>query len=713
MTLVLAALAFQSNIQTQTHTFELTLSRAVKSVGVAGTFNGWNNRSMLMKSDDAGTTWKLTTEIPVGRHLYKFVVNESLWILDPKATKQVDDGLGNTNSLLLLLPSGFESPAAPGDGKITESAISHTAAVPDVNFDQGKLQFRIRTRANDVQKCWLHTRSATGQIAKHAMTPAGEDELYATYSAEVAHQKGKPLQYWFTVEDGEQSTTIDRNGASETATPNAFEIGAKNQPIFEVPNWVEDTVFYQIFPDRFENGDPTNDPEGTVAWNSEPKFYNWFGGDAAGVVKRMDHLKKLGVNGVYINPVMTANSNHRYDPCDYFKVDPSFGTNDEFIKMVSKLDRSGIRVVLDQIYDHCGTKFGPFMDVLKNQEKSAYRDYFFIKQYPVEVRQNPPYAGWFGTEWMPKLNLNNAKLKNYLLDSTTFWMKNAKLSGWRLDVADEVPEWFWKEFRQHVKQISPKSWIVGEVWSDARRWLGGDQWDASMNYPFRAHCLSFIAKGTAKPSHFLNGLMQVWNLYVPQVSRNQLNMLSSHDTARFLTEAGNDRRLQKLGAAVQMTWPGSPSIYYGEELGMQGKHDPDNRRGMQWQLANDQNDMLNWYKRLIQLRKNSPTIRKGKPRSVKAFDGENVAVYAVDYQGQTVMTLINRSEKSHRLTFETQSPTSLWRDMLTGESVPQNGGSVRLSVEPMSARILGSVPSKAGSNHNDFRKRNYSQENQL
>jgi len=717
MNLVLAALAFQSNLQTQTHTFELTLPRAVKSVHVAGTFNNWNGRALPMTSDAGGKHWKVTTSIPVGRHMYKFVINDTAWVVDPNAASQVPDGLGNTNSLLLVLPSGFESAAATGDGRITESAIAHSSKIPDINFDQGMLQFRLQTRTGDIQECWLHIQKSGAKPTKIAMTLAAQDELYATYTAECSYTKASSLKYWFSVKDGNKKRELGRNGL-RSAGVDCFEIKASESPLFAVPQWVEGTVFYQIFPDRFENGDKSNDPEGTIAWDGDPAHYNWFGGDAAGVVKRMGHLKSLGVNGVYINPVMTANSNHRYDPCDYFKVDPSFASNDEFVDMVAKLDRSGIRVVLDQIYDHCGTKFAPFVDVLKNQEKSKFKDYFFIKSYPVEVRQKPPYEGWFGTEWMPKLNLKQPDLKKYLLDSTTFWMKQARLSGWRLDVADEVPEWFWREFRQHVKAINPKAWIVGEVWGDARRWLSGDQWDASMNYPFRAHCLAFIAKGTAKPSHFLNGLMQVWNLYVPQVSRNQLNMLSSHDTARFLTEAGGDRRLQKLAVAVQMTWPGAPSIYYGEELGMEGKHDPDNRRGMRWDLADESNDMLAWYKKLIQLRRNSPIIMKGKPRPVMAFDNEGVAVYAVDYQGQTVMTLINRSEKTHRLNFSTGSNCAAWRDMLSGELTSQSGGTVDLSIPPMSARILRSSAGRtsgaaAGSNHYAFRKRNHSQENQL
>lgn len=662
--MILALCAMMGSLaleETYDHTFTLKLNRTdVQTVHVAGTFNSWNNREYPLEKKDG--EWTRTVRLPAGNHQYKFVLNGTEWVTDPKV-KAVDDGMGNMNSILALMPPGYEAAAARGDGKITPSGLRHVPRAEFLNYDQGDLILKVRTRLGDVQKVLVQ---AGGK--KVSMDRVAQDELFETYKVRIPWNRKSPVDYVVELEDGEKTLRYGANGLGEqNATP--FRLDPKTFKPFEVPNWVEDTVFYQIFPDRFENGDKSNDPEGTVEWGTKPTYWNWMGGDVAGVLKRQSHLKSLGVNGVYFNPIMTANSNHRYDPCDYFKVCPHFGTNEEFAKMTHTLHNAGIRVVLDQIYDHSGVKFAPFKDVLKNQDKSAYKDYFFIRKFPVEVKPNQNYEGWFGTEWMPKLNLKNDKLKQYLLDSTGFWMKKAKLSGWRLDVANEVPEWFWREFRSYVKQRDPNAWIVGEVWTRANTWLGGDQWDASMNYPFRYACLDFIAKGTISPDQFVQRLTDLWNWYPSQVSRNQMNLLSSHDTPRFLTDAGGDRRKQKLAAFVQLTWPGAPSIYYGEEIGMEGGADPDNRRPMDWTQANAANDMLKHYQSLIRMRKASEVIRKGAPFALPSTG--QVAVYGVRYRGQVAVMAANRSDQAQEVTVSAQGQKSFMNG--------QNGAQIRTS----------------------------------
>ncbi len=503
------------------------------------------------------------------------------------------------------------------------------------------------------------------------------------------------LAYAFRITDGQLTTFFDANGI-EVNPKKDFELRGEDFKPLTVPSWVEQSVFYQIFPDRFDNGDKSNDPKDVQPWNSEPTYVNRFGGDIAGVEKHLDHLKGLGINAIYFNPVMRANSNHRYDPADYYQIDPEFGTNDQFAKLTKILQGKGIRTVVDQIFDHCGITFGPFKDLLENQQESKYKDYFFVNSWPVTVKENPPYTGWWGSPYMPKLNLQNKQLYDYLMDSVDYWHKHAAISGWRLDVANEVPEWFWRDFRKRVKGLEPNAYIVGEVWGDASQWLKGDEWDASMNYPFREAVLGYVATGKLKASDFMRRLMNVYNLYAPQVSRNQLNLISSHDTPRFLTLCGGNRDLAKLGAIVQFTWVGSPSIYYGEELGMEGGKDPQNRRPMRWDLDRPDNSMLQLYKKLVHLRTSSAVLQSGDPIVIGAWDREGVAAYARLLGNEAAVVVLNRSNslqtKSIALT-EGLPRNDSWTDGLTGKVIsadPQ--GRLQIRMEPLSAVIALSHP---------------------
>jgi glycosidase len=261
----------------------------------------------------------------------------------------------------------------------------------------------------------------------------------------------------------------------------------------------------------------------------------------------------------------------------------------------------------------------------------------------VQVQENPNYVAWYNYPSMPKLNLANPQTRDYMLNLVNFWHQQIPLSGLRLDVANEVEPAFWRDLRKRVKTLDPKMWIVGEVWGDGSPWLTGDQWDSVMNYQFRDANLRYFAEGKTTPTQFTNRLMQLHHSYVPQVSRNMMNLLSSHDTPRFLTLCGNNAALHRLAATVQFTWVGAPSIYYGEELGMQGGADPDNRRGMAWETATPENPMLRHYKRLIQLRNASRALQSGDPKVLLADDRTNVLAYERTLGNDTALVALNRS----------------------------------------------------------------------
>lgn len=695
MTALLVAALIQPAVW-RDYDFVVKLPEEAKTVSVAGTFNDWNKDRNFLKVDPDHETWRAKVRVRPGKHLYKYILNGETWILDPGNPRSEDDGNGHTNSVLLISPPGFESTAVKGDGKITSAGLLHTPGLPDVNYDRGLVTLRFTTRTGDIQHAYALVNGQRLEMRELA----GGDEFFTSFEVQVAWNRMRPFAYAFVAKDRSTELYYGRDGVRNR---DPFLIEPKKFMPFEVPNWVERTVFYQIFPDRFANGSKSNDPKDTEDWKTgTPTYSNWFGGDAAGISGKIPYLQDLGVNGVYINPIMAGNSNHRYDPCDFYKVDPPFGTSEEFAELTRKLQKAGIRTVLDQIFDHVGIKFGPFLDVLKNQQKSKYLDWFKIKSFPVEVRQNPPYEGWWGTEYMPKVDMNNPEVRKYMLESVRFWMGKAQLSGWRLDVANEVPMEFWRVFRQEVKKLDPQAWIVGEVWYNGAPWLGGDQWDASMNYPFRDQAVRFIAEDRITATQFLNGLMQVYRFTAPQVSRNQLNLLSSHDTERFLHLAKGDTKLQALAATLQMTWVGAPSIYYGEEIGMPGGRDPDNRRPMDWDKVTRSNELLTHYKKLIQLRTRSRVLASGDPYPLLANDEKKVVAFGRVLFEEAMMTVLNRSDKPQTISIPVQTLPEAAIDTIKREGlIGEDGRKFKLSqsktitvtLGPVSGLILGTPDS--------------------
>jgi len=304
---------------------------------------------------------------------------------------------------------------------------------------------------------------------------------------------------------------------------------------------------------------------------------------------------------------------------------------------------------MDFVFNHTATTFPPFTDIREKGEKSGYKDWYFVRSYPVRVEDKPNYEAWYGYPSMPKLNTQNPPTRDFLLGLVDFWKKEVPLAGLRLDVANEVDPRFWRALREKVKGLDPETWIVGEVWGDGSPWLAGDQWDSVMNYQFRDACLRFFAEGNTKPSQFANRLMGVHEGYAPQVSRNLMNLLSSHDTPRFLTLCKNDADLHKLAAAVQFTWVGAPSVYYGEEIGMEGGADPDNRRGMRWDLAKDDNAMLRFYKRLIAARNASPALQSGDPQILLTDDAAGTVAYSRTFEKDAALVAINRSGEARQV----------------------------------------------------------------
>lgn len=672
--LILAAL-LQGDLREVT--FEFAAPAGAERVSVAGSFNNWNKDAAVMERGPDGRTWRLTMTLPAGRYEYKFVVNGETWVVDPKGAS-VDDGNGNVNTLLLIFPVGYEAEAAKGDGTITVAALKHKTQMPYLNYDRGQLTLTLRARPGDVDS--VVADLGNGRTVR--MEPRGGDEIYTYYTGRMAWDRRTAVRYQFRVTDGGTVMTFGADG------DRMFEIQPESFAPFTVPRWVEGTVFYQIFPDRFGNGSAANDPSDVMAWDAEPTYWGFMGGDLAGIDAGLPYLKGLGVGAVYLNPVFAGPSNHRYETTNYFEIDPRLGTNEEFAQLTRRMEGMGIRTILDGVFNHTSTDFAAFADVRTAGENSKFRDWYTVRSWPVRVGENPNYEAWFGYPSMPKVNLLNPEAAEFMLDVPRFWARNATVHGWRLDVANEVPMEFWRQFRDVVKgELGEDEWIVGEHWGDSSPWLKGDQWDSCMNYQFREAVLRFVVTGRSTPSQFWANLIRVYDAYGPQVSRNMLNLISSHDTPRILTLSEGDEARALLAAKLMFTWIGAPCIYYGDELGMEGGRDPDNRRGMEWDRVGRENRFLTTYGRLAALRNGSEVLQAGDPVFVTADDATGVLVFARELRGERVYVVVNRSRVARNVTFTASG--GRWIDFLTERHFEVRSGQLTATVGAMDVTVLG------------------------
>lgn len=677
------------------HVFELQLPNRATSVSVAGTFNNWNKDADPMASSADGKVWRKLSRLAPGRYQYKFVIDGSNWVVDPKAKKNEDDGNGNVNSILTLLPADYAKPAKAGDGIIAKSALRHDRSLPNLNWDRGRLSITFQCRPGDLSHLELFLEDPKGEKCIE-LREVARDDFSATYRCEFDWNRKADVRYRFMVVDGPTRLYFTPSGLSEKAG-SPFVIKSKGFKPFITPSWVESTVFYQIFPDRFANGSMQNDPAGVEPWDGKPTYYNRFGGDAAGIGSRVEYLRNLGVSGIYFNPVFKSPSNHRYDASDYMLVDPEIGTNQEFFDLTKKLKAAGIRTMMDFAFNHTATDFGPFLDLRTNGPESKFKNWYWVKEYPVVVKENPPYVAWFNFPSMPKLNVMNPATHEYVLKVVDFWKKNASLDGLRLDVANEVDMQMWRDLRTHVKAYAPDTYILGEEWGNASRWLQGDQWDASMNYGFRDACLRYFAEQKIRASEFAQRLFANYSLYAPQVSRNQYNLLSSHDTPRFLTLCSGDQAMANLAATVLLTWVGTPSIYYGEEIGMQGGADPENRRGMEWNRVTSEEPVLSFYRKMIAIRQSSRALQSGEPIFLTANDQEDTLAFARVSPDEQAIVALNRSSSAR--TFQVSLPHQIasrrFVDAMTGGKISVTGNRLRLTVPTKSAVILRSIRSSS------------------
>ncbi len=420
-----------------------------------------------------------------------------------------------------------------------------------------------------------------------------------------------------------------------------------------IPEWVKDAIFYQIFPERFAKGDPTLDPENVVSWDSEPTHYNYMGGDLEGIIDKFDYLVSLGINAIYLNPIFWASSNHKYNPYDYYKVDPMFGTMEKFIKLLDIAHNHEMKVVLDGVFNHCGRGFFSFYDIMENRQDSPYMNWFHIKDFPVDAYGKHKYEGFKNSRKLPKFNIKNPKIRKYLLDVARYWISIGS-DGWRIDAADAIEDNdFWREFRQAVKNENPNAYIFGEIWQNGAAWLQGDQFDGNTNYGLRGALIDFFIKKSINAKRFVNLLEGLICGYPWSATLAMYNLLGSHDTPRILTIANDNIQKVKLAALFQFIFPGVPAIYYGDEIGLKGGDDPLNRRGMPWDTGRWNIELQSFFKKLIAIRKEIVALRRGNWQTIFAEDQTNTCAFLRRTSQDFVILIINNGDKETTINIPT------------------------------------------------------------
>ncbi|BAZ45835.1 alpha amylase catalytic region [Chondrocystis sp. NIES-4102] len=409
--------------------------------------------------------------------------------------------------------------------------------------------------------------------------------------------------------------------------------------MIKTPDWVKNAVFYQIFPDRFARG-KANIKEHWEAtkyeeWDATPTLQGYKGGNLWGVIDKLDYLKDLGINAIYFTPIFQSACNHRYHTHDYYQIDPILGGNIAFDALIKAAHQQDIKIVLDGVFNHASRGFFFFNDILENGPHSPWLDWFKIDGWPLSAYDGSKpanYESWMGNRSLPEFNHDNPQVKEYIMQIAEYWLLQG-IDGWRLDVPNEIDTpGFWQEFRLRVKAVNPEAYIVGEIWQDASYWLDGDQFDGVMNYPFAEATIAFAGGDNYQQKYCQHGLIpyppisaveyaikieELLKLYNWEIQLAQLNLLDNHDTPRMFTTVGEDKNSFILATLLLMTFPGAPSIFYGNEVGLTGGKDPDCRRVFP-DAANWDVEILKVHKELIAVRHQYPSLRTGTYKTLYA-----------------------------------------------------------------------------------------------
>ena len=517
-------------------------------------------------------------------------------------------------------------------------------------IDWHTLVIRIRTAKNDIKKVTLFYGDRADPVEpirtnSIEMEKKASDDLFDYFEAKIQDRYTR-VCYYFLLDDGkEQTYYYERNFCDRMSCGRTeyFQFPyISREDILSIPQWAPGTIMYHIFPDSFASGHRMLTGKGKYV--KEMESVTKLGGTLSGVTENVDYLYDMGINCIYLNPIFTANSYHKYDTMDYFSVDPCFGTKEDLKKLVQKCHENGIRVLLDGVFNHCGPNFFAFKDVLQNGKDSRYYDWFYHMPEPIVYADPPNYEAFAYVKEMPKLNTGNPEVEEYLIHVGTYWMKEAGIDGWRLDVANEINHDFWRHFRSAVRKIKPDAFFIGEIWEDAGTWLTGDQFDSTMNYRFSYLCRDFFAERKMKVSEFDAQIHKMILRYPWQVALAQMNFLDSHDVPRFLSYCGGDRRRMELAFFYLFMSVGIPSVFYGDEQYLMGVTEPEYRQAMPW---TSEDNCYEKFKEWAMLRKYHPALKKGDYHTVLTDDEKGIYAFSREFEKDKIVVVLNNSDEAH------------------------------------------------------------------
>ncbi|MDY0290126.1 MAG: glycoside hydrolase family 13 protein [Sphaerochaeta sp.] len=533
---------------------------------------------------------------------------------------------------------------------MNKAAIKHRTTKEYVISDTlTSLIIRLTTEQKDIASCsiffWKRNTDRTDTECRKNLAISYRDSFTDDWRARIqCEETVQYIQYYFELTDSEGTITYLSQTRLGLAIPEKgfFEYLNTNQgDVFSIPSWAQGIVHYQIFPERFAIGNAEKKLHPYSAWDAQPTRENFMGGDLKGIQNNLSHLCELGIDCIYLNPIFLADFNHKYATTDYYQIDPDFGTTEDLKSLVHAAHEQGIRILLDGVFNHVGCNFMPFDDLVEKGPNSAYRSWFYAQGFP--LTGDPLNYRCVGDyQFMPKLNFTSPEVRAYILDVMLYWIREAGIDGWRLDVADEVDLSFWSHARYVIKHAYPEVLLLGETWGDGYALVGdGQKLDSVMNYLFKDAVTDFFGRRSILPSQFDHQINNALSKYPDIVNTALYNPLGSHDTERFLTSAGGNKARLQLAVAFQMTYMGSPAIYYGDEIGMEGGNDPGCRSAMIWERSRQDSALLAHYKRLIQVRKQEPCLKLGDYHSLLVDDERNLFGFVRRYHSDTIYVVFN------------------------------------------------------------------------
>jgi glycosidase len=751
-----------------------------QQVYLAGSFNGWNPAKDKMAGPDKAGYWTLHMNLAEGTYFYKFVIDGKQWFSDPENPEKADDGQKGYNSIKRAGHGwGINAKTSRGDGKILNEGLFFAPALPYLEkINDTTLRFRFDTHRSDVQKASLLMVKMNGGEASLQEYPIPHQY---TSSHSDHYQVLLPISesscgFFFKIQDHHNTLYWDINGITDNyARVSAYPLIISELPYKYVPQWAQKAVWYQIFPERFRNGDKNNDPLGekTPPWtwdwfkplpwengNFYPNIYlRFYGGDLQGILEKLPYLETLGITALYLNPVFVSPSIHGYDTQDYRHINPHFGyladttppagetldpktwsftsTDQLFLKLVKECHKRNMKIILDGVFNHTGDQFWAFKDVQEKGNKSAYKDWYKILDFGPPLK----YQGWWGSQQLPEIKQDESGIvpgfRQHILDITRRWMDpdgdgnpSDGIDGWRLDAAELVSPVFWRDWCAYVRQINPEAITIGELWDKSSEWTGPGMFDAVMNYEFTKRLYRFFVD-THPPyktnaEEFAESLQELLGWYSWNTNYAMQNLLDSHDTERIvsglmnpnrafdqgnrLQDKGNDayywgkpspeayQRL-KLIVLFQMTFPGCPMIFYGDEAGMWGADDPSDRKPMLWQDLEPYDNpddkvnetLLDFYHKLILLRKAYPALQTGDYTLIKADNTRNSIIYSRNDDKDRFFIILNNSAHSQTLKFKPGTSNGCRYHKIFGvgkDSYRVINNSITLSLPPFYGLII-------------------------